>query len=79
MDFKSDNRRTEYFRCRQGHIIIMQASPFGIGIEDWCKFFVFFPRRFFVLYVIIISTISIFCYHYYYSYYFRTTCILTMK
>ena len=64
---------TEYFRCRQCH---MQASPFGIGIEDCYKFFGFFPRRFFGLYVILISTIGIFCYHhYYYSYYyFGSTC-----
>ena len=54
---------TEYFRCRQGHIIIMQASPFGIGIEDWYnlannikfgKLFGFFFLVFvLVLYVII--------------------------
>lgn len=64
----------EYFRCWQYHV---QASPFGIGIEDWCKFFGFFPRRFFGLYVIIISTFGIFCYqHYYYYcyYYFESTC-----
>ena len=57
---------TEYFRCRQGHIIIMQASPFGIGIEDWYNlannikfgklFGFFFPRLFF----------GFMCYHFFY-------------
>ena len=57
---------TEYFRCRQCH---MQASPFGIESKTGTNSLVFFPRRFFGLYV---------QYSHFYCWYFLLSSLLLL-